>query len=341
MSIKLKHYPLILITLALLIGILAMPAIAAEDNYRELPSQKNIHPDKANWTLEFSLPLAPQTLTDQNIYIIKQENQTRHSIKLELSQDQKKVYIIPQTPYALNSTYRLYIEAGLCSNTEPAIYFTQKSVMNFTTLAKINSSDTSITSSKYTINISSASIINVPNNTDASIFKSNITPATGATIEVYQSDKTTVRKGNIISGDVLIVCAEDQITKKAYQITVLSIVGGGGGGGTPGNGNNPGGDNQLDKEVLEDLKVVSAGLEKAINQLSDEEEKAVVRTVKNNIDRKIADPSFDHTAQIDEVRMMYSALTPEQKENVQDAILYNVSVQRLMRLAEFFGFKSE
>lgn len=443
MSIKQKHYPIILITLALLIGILAIPAIAAEDNYRELPSQTNIHPDKANWAIEFSLPIDSQTLTEQNIYIIKQEDQTRHNVKLELSNDKKVVYIIPQAPYALNSTYRLYIEAGLRSSTDPVVYFTSKSVMKFTTvkdknaippapqinlnidektitgntdtfnfvlkgsvdsIAQVtvngktvnvkekkfsqeikltsgnntieviakddygqitkktviikyqendNSNDINITSNKYIIDNSKVSIIDVPYNTSVSTFKNNITPVAGATIEVYKSDQKTLRTGNVIDGDVLIVCAADQITKKAYPITVMSSAGSGGGGGGGSSGSSSGSDNDKDPsgntpgddnnhqpdQVVDDLKVVSSGLDKVINQLSSEPEKAVARVVKNNIDRKIADPSFDHTAQIDEVRIMYNKLTPEQKENVQNAVLYYIPAQRLIRLAEYFGFK--
>jgi len=95
---------------------------------------------------------------------------------------------------------------------------------------------------------------------------------------------------------------------------------------------------QLDSQILDDLNVVSLGLIKVINQLNTTAEKEVISAIKYNIDAKIANPAFDHTAEIDTILGKYRALNQEQKNNLQDAILYNIPVQRLMRLAEYFGF---
>jgi hypothetical protein len=94
----------------------------------------------------------------------------------------------------------------------------------------------------------------------------------------------------------------------------------------------------LDETTLNDLKRVSRGMEIVINQLSTEEQKVVARAVKSNIDKKIADPCFDHTADLSNIRKIYGNLSSAQKGALQDAILYNIPVQTLMRLAEYFGF---
>jgi len=81
------------------------------------------------------------------------------------------------------------------------------------------SSDATVSSSVYTVNSVDGTITNVPYNTTLSTFKSNITPATGATFEVYQSDGTTVAT-DLQPGYKLICTAQDGTTKKTYTITL-------------------------------------------------------------------------------------------------------------------------
>lgn len=329
MSVIRKTNPIILVLLAMMICILARPAMAAEENYRELPTQNNVRLDKANWTIQFTLPIDESTLNDDNIYIIKQENQTRHPVRFELSQDKKTIYIIPQKTYEFASNYRLFIEDGVSSNTNPAVGLIKKSVMTFMTIKEEKSAEISLNSTKYTIIDSTGTITGVENNTDVNILKSNITPAPGASIEVYQSDQTNLRNGMVDSGDLLIVTAQDGITRKTYEITLINTNSTGGGTIVQ----------TLDSQTLDDLRVVSSGLEKAINQLDLPAEKEIASAIKNNIDNKIANPAFNHTAEINSIRSKYTALTQQQRENFQDAVLYNIPVQRLMRLAEYFGFQ--
>jgi len=64
-----------------------------------------------------------------------------------------------------------------------------------------------------------APLPNVPKTETLANFKANITPAAGATFEVYQSDGTTVAT-DLQTGYKLICTAEDGVTKKTYTITL-------------------------------------------------------------------------------------------------------------------------
>ena len=81
------------------------------------------------------------------------------------------------------------------------------------------SSDATVSSSVYTVNSVDGTITNVPYNTTLSTFKSNITPADGATFEVYQSDGITPAT-DLQTGYKLICTAQDGTTKKTYTITL-------------------------------------------------------------------------------------------------------------------------
>ncbi|MFA6348220.1 MAG: peptidoglycan-binding protein, partial [Candidatus Paceibacterota bacterium] len=81
-----------------------------------------------------------------------------------------------------------------------------------------------VTSTSYTVDSTANTITNVANATDVTIFKTNLTPATGATFEVYETDGITARVGNVITGDKVIVTAQDTITKKTYIITVDTVL---------------------------------------------------------------------------------------------------------------------
>ncbi|CAG7633533.1 hypothetical protein PAESOLCIP111_03475 [Paenibacillus solanacearum] len=88
------------------------------------------------------------------------------------------------------------------------------------------SNDASVTSTVYTVN--GQSIGNVPFGTSVEAFKAGLTPAVGATLEVYETDETTVKTGNVETGNVVIVTAQNSVTKSVYTITVsnsLSVIG--------------------------------------------------------------------------------------------------------------------
>ena len=134
MSFKLKQLSIIMAIIALIVGLMTMTAVAADNNYRELPVQNNISPEKTNWPIKFTMPIDQQTVNENNIYIVNQEDQTRVGVRFELSSDKKTIYVVPKIQYAVNSTYQLFIEAGICSDTNPACYLSQKAVMTFTTI---------------------------------------------------------------------------------------------------------------------------------------------------------------------------------------------------------------
>ncbi len=81
------------------------------------------------------------------------------------------------------------------------------------------SNDATVTSTVYTVDSNAGTITNVPQTETLANFKANITPAAGATFEVYQADGTTVAT-DLQTGYKLICTAEDGITKKTYTITL-------------------------------------------------------------------------------------------------------------------------
>ncbi|MBC7126155.1 MAG: hypothetical protein H5T24_11030, partial [Bacteroidales bacterium] len=81
------------------------------------------------------------------------------------------------------------------------------------------SNDATVSSTVYTVNNVDGTITNVPYNATLATFKSNITPAAGATFEVYQSDGTTVAT-DLQTGYKLICTAQDGTTTKIYTITL-------------------------------------------------------------------------------------------------------------------------
>ncbi|BBH22467.1 hypothetical protein Back11_38120 [Paenibacillus baekrokdamisoli] len=76
----------------------------------------------------------------------------------------------------------------------------------------------------------SATITNIPNATTLAAFKAAITPAAGATVQVYDADGTTVATV-LATGTKVIVTAEDGITKVTYTVTVNAAPGGDNGNG--------------------------------------------------------------------------------------------------------------
>lgn len=83
------------------------------------------------------------------------------------------------------------------------------------------SNDATVSSTAYTINDAAETITDVPANTDVAVFEDNLTPATNATFEVFEADGTTPRTGDVVTGDVVVVTAEDGTTTKTYTITTL------------------------------------------------------------------------------------------------------------------------
>ncbi|MGO4270952.1 S-layer homology domain-containing protein, partial [Paenibacillus sp. TAF58] len=78
------------------------------------------------------------------------------------------------------------------------------------------------------------SITNIPNGTSLAAFKAAITPATGASFEIYDTDGTSVAN-ELATGKKVIVTAEDGSTKVIYTVSVNAAApsGNSGSGGSP------------------------------------------------------------------------------------------------------------
>jgi uncharacterized repeat protein (TIGR02543 family) len=81
------------------------------------------------------------------------------------------------------------------------------------------SSDATLTSTIGTVDNDAETIVAIPFVTTLADFKAGITPATGATFNVYDADGTTVAT-TLTSTSLVIVTAEDTTTKKTYTVTV-------------------------------------------------------------------------------------------------------------------------
>jgi Cadherin-like beta sandwich domain/Domain of unknown function (DUF4073) len=90
----------------------------------------------------------------------------------------------------------------------------------FEYLEEVLSSDVTISSDEYIVEDVGNTISSVPGETQVLDFIGNINAHKKATLAVYESDGTTVRVGDIQTGDKLIVTAEDGITTRTYTITV-------------------------------------------------------------------------------------------------------------------------
>ena len=81
------------------------------------------------------------------------------------------------------------------------------------------STDATLTSTIGTVDNNESTIVEIENGTTLVQFKEAITPAKGATFEVYNEDGTTVAT-ELASNCKVIVTAEDGKTKKTYTVTV-------------------------------------------------------------------------------------------------------------------------
>lgn len=92
---------------------------------------------------------------------------------------------------------------------------------NYTVLFNVTpaSTDANVTSATYTVNSTDNTITAVPSTETLATFKGNITPAAGASFEVYLANGTTVAT-DLATGYKLICTAQDGSTKKAYTITL-------------------------------------------------------------------------------------------------------------------------
>ncbi len=82
------------------------------------------------------------------------------------------------------------------------------------------SSDATLTSTIGTVDDNAETIVDIPYGTTVVAFKAAITPAAGASFEVYEANGSTLAS-DLASGYKVIVTAEDGSTTKTYTLTVL------------------------------------------------------------------------------------------------------------------------
>ena len=90
-------------------------------------------------------------------------------------------------------------------------------------LADFKFTQADVTSTAYTVVFETSVIKDVPEADNLSVFKSNLTPASGATFEVFDADGTT--PATVLDNTKLvIVTAQDGTTKKTYTIEITPYI---------------------------------------------------------------------------------------------------------------------
>ncbi|WCN38116.1 YbhB/YbcL family Raf kinase inhibitor-like protein [Aneurinibacillus uraniidurans] len=114
-----------------------------------------------------------------------------------------------------DTEYNFKVSARKGNQTLESGVFTARTARN------LANTDATVTSIDYTVDDTAETIEGVAANTDLATFTGSLTPATGAGLKVYEADGTTeVTTGNLATGMVVIVTAEDGTTKKMYTVTV-------------------------------------------------------------------------------------------------------------------------
>ena len=131
---------------------------------------------------------------------------------------------VPTVAYTLNDAKANAVQtdaSALPGSTTVAVTAedgtSQTYTLNFTVAAP--STDATVSSLAYTVDNTAETITNVPSSETLADFKTNLTPAAGATFEVYESDGSTVAT-DLATGYKVIVTAEDGTTTKTYTVTV-------------------------------------------------------------------------------------------------------------------------
>ncbi|ALS25414.1 SLH domain-containing protein [Paenibacillus naphthalenovorans] len=81
--------------------------------------------------------------------------------------------------------------------------------------------NTAITSAVYSIDQNVREIL-VPANTPVESFKAGLSVSPGTSLEVYQSDGTTVRTGFVMNGDKVIARSFDGLSSRTYTVSIIN-----------------------------------------------------------------------------------------------------------------------
>ncbi|MEW5846700.1 MAG: DUF5018 domain-containing protein [Bacteroidota bacterium] len=193
---------------------------APQATFNPLDAATNIEPNVTP-TITFDEAIRnidDSEITDANVALLLTLKETDASgadvpFTATISADKKVITITPSSLLGFNQVYYLAI-APVEDESNNAT-----SVQSITFTTRTASTDATVSSVVYTVDNVAETITNVPSSETLATFKSNITPAAGATFEVYESDGSTVAT-DLQTGYKLTCTAEDGTTKKTYIITL-------------------------------------------------------------------------------------------------------------------------
>ena len=127
--------------------------------------------------------------------------------------DKKVITVTPTATLAFNQLYYFAVNPVEDASDNPTVL----EAVTFTTRAA--STVATVSSTAYTVDNTAETIVGIPFSATLANFKANLTPAEGASFEVYESDGSTVAT-DLATGYKVIVTAEDGTTTKTYTVTV-------------------------------------------------------------------------------------------------------------------------
>lgn len=84
------------------------------------------------------------------------------------------------------------------------------------------------------------------------------------------------------------------------------------------------------------LKKTLSDLSRVNNAVETDSGKKIISTIKSVVNKMIVDPNYDHQSAAASVKSKYNALSAEEKSDVKNAILFNMSMESLRNLNNTF-----
>lgn len=84
------------------------------------------------------------------------------------------------------------------------------------------------------------------------------------------------------------------------------------------------------------LRKTSSDLSKVYNALETSSGKSIISSIKSVLNKMIADPNYNYQPVASSVKSNYNSLSPEEKSDVKNAILFNMSMESLRSLNNTF-----
>jgi len=147
---------------------------------------------------------------------------TSYSVELPFGTDLTKlvasdIVVVPTDANAAVET--AVVATGGTSATVKVIAEDETDATINITITADQGDNTDLSSTIYAVD-NSAKTITMAVTADVDVFKANLKAATGATFEVYETDGTTIKVGDMVTGDKVIVTALDGSTTATYTVAV-------------------------------------------------------------------------------------------------------------------------